>query len=251
MISVRTSIIVVLGVLLIGGLAAVRTSMAQGPADPDTPKSQLDREIEAERETDLVVRRSAAMLSVLEFYGVESPERTKTLEDIAQQLTKLNKGQMNDVIDRLSAAARADDPKLSAAETVEAYNKHNEIMGTLRRLTGAMDSLRSLEQAAAKLEAFAKRQQKVYFITSGVIQLEEEKKRIYPKQLAVKKAHTLEVDSKIQAGDQARVESDINTPLAEIKALLPKLPDRQQERVRSMERRLDEMELVDHVALAT
>ena len=244
----HTSILVALGAFFVTGPWTVPAAQAVDPEERASDRAKLEEQIEKEKrvraETDQAVRRVATMLSVLEFYGIDSGERKKMLEEVGKTLSKLNREQMAEVISRLNSAARAvaTDAAKSEKETLEAFEKHNEIMRELRKIMSTFDSLRNLEQAAEQLEKLAREQQDVYTLTKRVISVEEEKLTGKKEKL---KNHDLNVSR--QREEQNQLEREVLVAFDNIKALLPKLPPDQQERVQKMQKRAGERQVVENL----
>src|SRR4051794_35957668 len=139
-------------ILLTGVAPGVR-----GDAEEDLALQQ-ERQKQIQAETDSMVRRLGTMLRVLEYYQVDKAGERKMLEEMTGVLTGLSKNQMNEVIRRLDAAARADDETKSSAEVQVAYDRPREILDSLKSLLSRHDAVRNLDQAADRLEKFAKNQ---------------------------------------------------------------------------------------------
>ena len=233
----HTTIMGALAVLLITGLWTVPTPGAFASDDKPGDRKRLDDQIKQEEkvrhETDLAVRRVATMLSVLEFYGLESDDRKKMLEEVGNTLNKLHSKQMAEVIDRLNAAAAADNSALSEKETFEAFKKHTEVMIELRRIMAAFDTLKSLEDAANELDTLAVRQQKNLQLSKQVAAAEEEK-------AANKNARAVtKTELERPFTDQTFLNQDVEILINRIvRKLKPKLPTDQQERVKRFERQV-------------
>src|SRR5688572_21874364 len=117
------------------------------------PARQLQKRVQAE--TDHTVRRINTMLRALSFHRLDTAEENRVLEEMAVSLAGLSKEQMSEVLRRLEAAAKSSDEAKSRAETEEAYAKHREVLVALGRLLARYDAVRSLDQAAERIEKLA------------------------------------------------------------------------------------------------
>src|SRR5579862_9363143 len=72
----------------------------------DELREQQEKQRQVQAETDHVVRRITTMLCVMQFYGIESPEK-EVLKEMSGTLTGLSKNQMTEVIRQLETAATA------------------------------------------------------------------------------------------------------------------------------------------------
>src|SRR6266704_6944260 len=113
---------------------------------------QQDRQKQIQAETDYVVRRMGTMLRVLDFYQIDKAFEKKMLEDMVGVLGGLSKTQMTEVIRRLEAAAQAKSADQSTKEVETAYARHREILDSLKTMLGRYDAIRSLDQAADRLD---------------------------------------------------------------------------------------------------
>jgi hypothetical protein len=120
--------------------------------DPTLPQ-QLQKRVQAE--TDQTVRRINTMLRALSFHRLDTAEENRVLEEMAVSLAGLSREQMTDVLHRLEAASKISDAVKSKAEVEEAYTRHREILVALGRLLSRYDAVRSLDQAAERLEKLA------------------------------------------------------------------------------------------------
>src|SRR5438046_2857721 len=109
-------------------------------------QQQIQKRVQAE--TDQTVRRIHTMLRALSFHKLDQAEENKILGEVAGTLSSLSKDQMNQVVARLGAAAKASDDQKANAEIEEAYKRHREILDHLNRLLARYDAVRSLEQAS-------------------------------------------------------------------------------------------------------
>ena len=129
---------------------------------------QQDRQKQIQAETDYVVRRMGTMLRVLDFYQLDKAAEKKMLEDVAGVLGGLSKTQMREVILRLEAAAQAKSSEQSTKEVEAAYARHREILDTLKTMLARFDAIRSLDQAADRLDKQSQQQLELHFLTSQV-----------------------------------------------------------------------------------
>src|SRR5438045_9797134 len=89
-------------------------------------RDQQEKQRQVQAETDAVVRRITTMMRVMQFYGLESPEK-KIMEEMGATLSGLSKNQMMDVIRQLDAAAVAKDEKPTEEALDKAHQSHRQV----------------------------------------------------------------------------------------------------------------------------
>ena len=77
---------------------------------------------------------------------------------LAAGLRTLSREQMTAVLNHLEAALKAPDEATATAEQRGAYQKHREIVASLRGMLVKLDTLKSLDQAADRLTRYARGQ---------------------------------------------------------------------------------------------
>src|SRR4051812_46096544 len=124
------------------------------PVGPDQPAAQ--RRLQGE--TEQVARRLGTMIRFLAYHRLEQGEEQKLLGDAAKTLGGLSKNDMEAVIAHLEASIKAPDEGSSNAEAKKAYEKHRDVVKNLKSLLLKYDTIRSLDQAAERLERGANNQ---------------------------------------------------------------------------------------------
>jgi hypothetical protein len=145
----------VIRVVALGLLALAPAARAAEPADL-LARQERQRQIQAE--TEHMVRRVGAMLRVMEYYQLDKSAERQMLQEVATALGGLSREQMTAVIAQLDAAARNPDAAKSQKEVEAAYGRHREIMASLKGLLSAYDAVKTLDQAAERLDRAARDQ---------------------------------------------------------------------------------------------
>ena len=124
------------------------------PVTPDQPAAQ--RRLQGE--TEQVARRLGTMIRFLAYHRLEQGEEQKLLADATKTLSGLSKNDMEAVIAHLEASVKAPDETTSNAEAKQAYAKHREVVKNLKALLLKYDTIKTLDQAAERLERGARDQ---------------------------------------------------------------------------------------------
>lgn len=132
-------------------------AMAWGE-DKNDLRQQQDQQRHVQSETDHAVRRLQTILRILSYHQVDADTEKKLFTEISGTLAGLSKEQMTEIIQRLDVAAKASDPGQSQKEADAAYAKHREVLDTLQALLAKQQLIKSLDQAADKLEKASKEQ---------------------------------------------------------------------------------------------
>src|SRR5439155_12208417 len=103
-------------------------------------RQQQEQQKQVQADTDHLVRRIGTMLRVLQYYQLDQGAEKKLLDEVVTTLSGLSRNQMAKVIDRLDKAAKAPDDKTGSAQLQRAYQKHREIVSTLRGLLSKYDA---------------------------------------------------------------------------------------------------------------
>src|SRR5437763_3265575 len=212
-------------------LAVPAFAPAQDPAEAARQERQV------KDDTDRVVRRIRTMLRVMDYYQLDQAAEKQLLAEAAGTLQGLSKEQMAAVIERLDAAAATPDEGKSREEVAAAYVRHREIMTSLKRLLGAYDAVRSLDQAAQRLDKLAQ-DQVTLFLQSAQLQrdlidadLPEVSRRWY------RRGGTLHPFQRAYrlADDQGDFAKEVLTLFRQTSDLRDQLPADQQERLQRAE----------------
>src|SRR5688572_9981445 len=149
-------------------LLAVVANLSVRADEPDPQNQQelllqQDRQKQIQAETDYTVRRMGTMLRVLDFYQLDKAAEKRMLEEMVGVLGGLSKTQMRDVIQRLDAAAKAQNADETNKEVAAAYQRHREVLDSLKAMLARYDAIRSLDQAADRFDKLAQHQLDLHF----------------------------------------------------------------------------------------
>src|SRR5688572_2856894 len=178
-------------------MASLLLALLVASQDADAPR-QLQKRVQAE--TDQTVRRINTMLRALSFHRLDTAEENRVLEEMAVSLAGLSKEQMSDVLRRLEAAAKTPDEAKSKAETEEAYAKHREVLVVLGRLLSRYDAVRSLDQAAERLEKLAMDEVEIHLQAAQLARVAAQLLSVEKSEEADRKAIAEEKDEKVRKG---------------------------------------------------
>ena len=156
----------VIRMVALGLLALAPAARAAEPADLPA-RQERQRQIQAD--TDRMVRRVGAMLRVMEYYHLDQTAERQMLREVADTLAGLSREQMTAVIAKLDAAAREPDSSKSQEQLQTAYARHREIMTSIKGLLAAYDAVRTLDQAAERLDKAARDQAELALQTADVV----------------------------------------------------------------------------------
>lgn len=207
------------------------------------------QERQVQDDTDRIVRRIRTMLRVMDYYQLDKAAEKQLLAEAASTLQGLSKEQMAAVIDRLDAAVVAPDEGKGREEVAAAYARHREIVTALQRLLGAYDAVRSLDQAAQRLDKLA-HDQVALFLQSAQLQrdlidadLPEVSRRWYRRGGSLhpfQRAHHL-------ADDQGDFANEVLALFQQTSGLREQLPADQQERLQRAEQMVQSLRLRDRL----
>ncbi len=226
--------------------------MAQADTETDLAVQQ-ERQKQTQADTDSMVRRLGTMLRVLEYYQIDKAGERQMLEEMAGALSGLSKQQMTEVIRRLDTAAKTKDDTAANQDVQEAYERHREILDSLKGLLGRYDALRSLDQAAERLDRTAKNQVELHLQTSQLIKdsLEGNLNFQSPQRFGFKGGRRgINIEPQRQADAQGEIQLDLSGVLKQVLELRIKLPEEQKERARNMQKLADKFKIVDNLANA-
>ena len=239
-------------------LLAVVANLSVRADEPDPQNQQdlllqQDRQKQIQAETDYVVRRMGTMLRVLDFYQLDKAAEKKMLEEMVGVLGGLSKTQMRDVIDRLEAAAKAKTSEQTTKEVQAAYTRHREILDSLKTMLSRYDAIRSLDQAADRLEKQSVHQLELHFQTEQLVrdlgQLQQPD--LSPTQrLLIGKRNRRGFEAKQYGDQQSDLHGEVFNVLKQVKELRPKLNEEQQQRVVAMEKLATEFRIQENLKTA-
>src|SRR5262249_26658788 len=247
-----------LSLVMIGIVPAVfaqsdKAQSEKAQSDIDlTLQQEKQRQIQAE--TDFIVRRVGTMLRVLEYYQVDQSTEKKLLQEMTTVLGGLSKQQMAEVIRRLGAAVKTSDEDKSKEEVARAYDKHREVVDSLKGLLLRHDAVRSLDQAAERFEKHAKSQLELHLQAMQLFKdiTDRANPNLSPTQrlLVGRRLKNQVVDTKRQGDDQQELTKDIDTLLKQVLEMRHKLPEEQRLRVQAMEKLAREQGLMSNLSKA-
>ncbi|MBI3410460.1 MAG: DUF4175 family protein [Planctomycetes bacterium] len=215
---------------------------------------QQEKQRQIQAETDFIVRRLGTMLRVLEYYQVDQSTEKKLLQEMTSVLGGLSKQQMAEVIRRLGAAAKALDEDKSKDEIARAYDKHREVVDSLKALLVRHDAVRSLDQAADRLEKHAKSQLELHLQASQLFKdiTDKSNPNLSPTQrlLVGRRLKNQFLDTKRQGDDQQELAKDVDLLLQQVLDLRDKLPEEQRLRVKAMEKLAGDQRLMANLSKA-
>src|SRR5262245_37756017 len=217
-----------LGVVVVGLLALAPSLWGEEPADL-LARQERQRQIQAD--TDLMVRRISAMLRVMEYYQLDKNAERQMLQEVATTLGALSRDQMTAVIAKLDAAAREPNAARSQKEADAAYAKHREVMASLRGLLAAYDAVKSLDQAAERLEKAARDQVELALQSIGLVQDYEDERSGALRRYSRRGGDNIYVRAQRLADDQGDFRADTGDIWRQTTGLKPQLPAEQAPRL--------------------
>ena len=183
-------------------------------ADPQAVLSrQLGQQEQARADTEEIVRRTTAILRVLHHQGLDREAKEKFLDDVLTTLTGLDHQQMSAIVRHLNTAA-ADDRRWTA-EVDAAYRQHREIIDALMDLRARCDAVQSLEDAAQRMDAIARKQLEAHLASNHLVgQWQAAKDRKVLATTIVRQGH-----------QQLDLSREVGMLLSQLDALSGKLPE--------------------------
>jgi hypothetical protein len=122
------------------------------------PVQQRDEQKKIKARVDEAARRAASTLDAMMFQRLAPNAEQKVLRDVAEGLRGLSETEIQAVLDHLEKAVMAPDPQTATAEQKAAYAKHLQIVQQLKGMLGRLDVIKSLEEAAERLERAAEKE---------------------------------------------------------------------------------------------
>jgi hypothetical protein len=148
----RRTLVAGLFAVLLAGTASTARAQVEASADL-TSRREKQKQVQAQ--TDQIVRRIGTMLRVLEYYELDKGAQKELLAEVATTLDGLSREQMTEIVARLEAAVKAPDEANADAEQSKAYLRHREVLDGMRKLLLRYDSIRDVQQLAARFEKAA------------------------------------------------------------------------------------------------
>jgi colicin import membrane protein len=191
---------------------------------PDAQRQQ-EHQKTVQADTNHMVRRTSTMLRVLDYYQLDKSAEKRFLDEVAATLAGLSREQMNEVIARLDKAARTPEGKKADQEVAQAYERHREILERLRGLLARYDAVKTLDQAAERLDRAGKEQLELHLRGDQLVQdWQNATDNRKPRQ-------TLRTDLRREADDQGDLHKEVAAVLRQAAALRDELPAEQQVRL--------------------
>ncbi|MBV9122823.1 MAG: hypothetical protein JO112_05670, partial [Planctomycetes bacterium] len=213
-----------------------------GPAWGAAPTQDLTRRQGQQKQvretTDHLVRRVSTMLRVLDYYQLDRTAQGKLLDEVASTLSGLSKEQMQEVLARLEAAAKAPDGARQGKEMDAAYARHREILEQLRKLLARYEAVRNLDQAADQLEKSSRDQLELYVKTTQLAQFLQD-----PGQRNEDKA-ARRMEVPVLGDEQRDLHHDVGDLFRKLDTLREQLPPDQQARLANMEAAARKLEVL-------
>ena len=127
-------------------------------ADPPNPNRvvQRDQQKKANAAVEQTARFVTTLLRILTYQRLDPTAEQNVLNEVAASLKKLSQDDMKAVLNHLETAVKAPNEETATSEQREAYQKHRAVVASLRSILFKMDILRSLDEAAKRLNDSAK-----------------------------------------------------------------------------------------------
>src|SRR5262249_40080774 len=113
---------------LLSTLAFAVGAVADEPKPADQVRDQKDALAHAEQ----TARRITTSLRVMTYQKLDAGSEQKLLDEVASSLKGLTQDQIKAVLDHLEKAAKAPDESTATEEQKQAYQKHRQVVSTLR-----------------------------------------------------------------------------------------------------------------------
>src|SRR5262249_51522862 len=145
-------------------------------------------------------------------------------------------------------AAKSADASASAKERELAYERHREVIQTLKALLAKFDSVKTLDQAAERLEASAKEQLELHLKSAGMAAKVQDfaSDRVTTRE-RVDIIRSLQNDGQGLADQQRDLRTDVANTLKQLDALKDQLPADQQERLKGVKEAVEKQKLLDNM----
>ncbi len=127
-------------------------------ADPPNanPVIQRDQQKKANAAVEQTARFVTTSLRILTYQRLDPTAEQNVLNEVATSLKKLSQDDMKAVLNHLETAVKAPNEETATSEQREAYQKHRAVVASLRSILFKMDILRSLDEAAKRVNDSAK-----------------------------------------------------------------------------------------------
>ena len=220
------------------------------PIDEQQLAIQRERQQQVQADTDALVRRLGTMLRVLDYYQIDKGGERKLIDEMAGILSGLSRRQMNEVMRRLENAAQASDPTKAAGEVDVAYDRHREILDSLKSLLVRHEAVRSLGQAAELLEKLAKDQLELHLSTGQLIKDSVDQGNAnlpVARRALIDKRRGAGLEPRRQADVQGEIHQDTIRVIDQVSQLRGSLPAEQKGRVDTMRQLADKCRVIENL----
>ncbi|HEY3788384.1 MAG TPA: hypothetical protein VGL71_05985, partial [Urbifossiella sp.] len=129
----------------------VRIAMSR---DAD-PAKQRDEQKRIQQRIEEASRRASSTIDAMLFQRLSPRIESKMLEEVADSLKGLSQDEIKAILDHLEKAVQAPDPTTKSKEEVQAYEKHRLVVAQLRGILVKLDVIKTLDEAAARLDRAA------------------------------------------------------------------------------------------------
>ena len=187
------------------------------------PAAQKLAQQAALKDAEATARRVGTAIRVLHFQKLDAAEEQKALTEVANKLKDLTQQQMTAVLDHLDKAVKAPDEATASIEQRGAYDKHRQIVTSLRGMLTKLETLKSLDHAAEKLDRLAKDQFELHLKATATNSLNQSGSRTVAKRV---------VDERDEQSDaQVDLRGEMTGFLTQVSGLKSKLNPEQKERL--------------------
>ena len=132
--------------LMVGTLVPLAISQERDPVKQREEQKKIKARI------DEAARRAGSTIDAMAFQRLSPTTERKTLEDVANGLRGLSDDEIKEILAKLEAAITAPDAASAAAAEKEAYIKQRQVIEQLRGMLFKLDIIKSLDEAAARLD---------------------------------------------------------------------------------------------------
>jgi hypothetical protein len=236
----RTEKIVVVAWLPLALLGLSLFVSASRAADLAT---QEERQRQIKAETDRLVRRVETMIRLLEYNRLDKSAEKQLLDQVAGTLSGLSREQMLRLIAALDKASkRENETRDESLKEVE--ERHEQIVLGLKTLLARFDAVKSLEEAAERLDKMA-RDELDHYLQNAQMAWEDENADKLPKNDEIRqRADKL-------AGEETFLYRDLVNLFAQLELQNKLLPPEHRERYRKLEVAVKASNLLDNLRTAS
>jgi hypothetical protein len=214
------------GLLLLAAVFTLTSDARKATADDLADQKERQKQIQAE--TDRLVRRIETMIRVLEYNRLDESGGKDKLQSVRGILDGLSKEQMTALIAALEKAGKTKgDARTEELKKAQAHRA--EIIDGLKSILARFDAVRSLDQAADRLDKMANDQVDLFLLG---VQLPFEPESV---KLPTRRYSTLELRTERLFNEQGLLGKDVAELVKQVGELKGKLPADQKERASRFE----------------